>query len=289
MIFKQVQGNKAKKGILIEVIESEIRNNSNYLMVIDGKPGVGKSWAALKIAQSLDPNFTAKNVFFTLEEFLKNVNDDHPKGTVFVFDEAGVEYDNQLWQKKQSIMANHVMQTFRWKNYIVIFTTPDIGFTNKKATILYHGLLHLERRFSKQKVVWGKFYNLGTRFGKQTTTFTKVVNNDGTESMRAASSIYIFQPSKTLVDEYEKKMADYKNAVAKNAYEEIVKLSNEPKKKEKRLSEGLKFKMNVEEVKNNMNNYRDQNGKLDWSLVTYKMGMSPQKAKEVVRTVNAIT
>lgn len=265
--------------MLIKRIKDAIKNNSNYLLMVEGAPGVGKSWAALKIAESVDPNFTADNVFFTAEDFLNKVNEGYPQGTCFVFDEAGITLDNQNWYEKQAKLTNHVLQTFRWKNYIVIFTVPVMGMTNKKATLLYHGLLSLKKRVSQAGIVRGKFYELNVSFGKQMNVFMKGGLKD--IGVRKFSMIRITKPSKDLRKAYEKKMATFKDSVAKDAVKQM-KLTDVPK--DKRTSD---FDTVVQKIIANPDEY-SSNGTLNLALIRYKLKMGVDSSRHALNAARLI-
>src|SRR3990167_817951 len=67
------------------------KDNENYILMIEGMPGKGKSYAALKLGEALDRNFTIKNVVFSVGEFLALLNETPPKGSVIVWDESGID------------------------------------------------------------------------------------------------------------------------------------------------------------------------------------------------------
>jgi len=50
-------------------------NNKNCMICIVGDPGDGKSWAALRLAELLDPGFNAEKVAFRPERLLERINE----------------------------------------------------------------------------------------------------------------------------------------------------------------------------------------------------------------------
>lgn len=111
----------------------------NFLCAITGPTGSGKTYSALKIAESLDPDFTIENVAFTAKEFMTCINNPKMKsGSVIIFDEAGVALSSRSWQSVQNKLLNYVLQTFRHRNYIVIFTAPHMGFVDAASRKLLH-------------------------------------------------------------------------------------------------------------------------------------------------------
>ena len=50
------------------------RYNKNWLCIVCGATGSGKSYTALKIAETVDPNFNIKKVVFTAKDFMNLIN-----------------------------------------------------------------------------------------------------------------------------------------------------------------------------------------------------------------------
>lgn len=120
-------------------IKQRIKNNKNFMCFIGGPTGSGKSTSSLRIAQLLDPNFSQDRIVFTPLEFMQLLNGGTlSKGSVIVFEEAGVTMNNRNWQSTVNKMMNFVAQTFRHRNYIVIFNSPHMDFVDSATRKLFH-------------------------------------------------------------------------------------------------------------------------------------------------------
>src|SRR5437870_4384364 len=108
--------------IITDYIRNRIRNNKNFLCAVLGPTGSGKTYTALRIAEEIDPSFGSSRIVFNPVDFMKILKG-LPSGSVIVFDEAGVGMSAQEWQKKANKIFNYVLQTFRFRNIIVFFTT----------------------------------------------------------------------------------------------------------------------------------------------------------------------
>lgn len=106
--------------------------HTNALIAIFGEPGSGKSLSAITLARLVDDRFTLDNVVYTPEDFLDRL-DKASRGTVVIFDEAGVGIPAREWQSLQNKLLNYVLQTFRYQNICVIFTTPHISYIDRQA------------------------------------------------------------------------------------------------------------------------------------------------------------
>lgn len=132
---------------LLDWITNRPKKNQNCLIVITGATGSGKTYSSITLAEvvseKLGVDFSIKNVVFKPSEFMARINSGELKrGSCLIFDEAGVGYSAREWWTISNKMINYLMQTFRHRNYIVIFTTPDLGFIDKSARKLVH--IHME-------------------------------------------------------------------------------------------------------------------------------------------------
>ena len=129
--------------IIIDNIRRRLHEqNKNFLGAIVGDTGSGKSYNALTLAKLIDPEFTIRNVVFNPEQFLALLNSGKLKrGSVVVFDEAGVGIPAREWFSLQNKLLGYVLQTFRHENIAVIFTLPNISFLDIQARRLFHAII----------------------------------------------------------------------------------------------------------------------------------------------------
>lgn len=102
---------------------------------------MGKSYAAMKIGEMVDPTFDVSHVTFTVKELLKLVNSDAPQGSVFVFDDAGLAAGSREWYSTASKIFGWVSQSIRYKNFIIVITVPSARFIESQSRDLI--TLHL--------------------------------------------------------------------------------------------------------------------------------------------------
>jgi hypothetical protein len=128
------------------------RRNKNWLCIEVGGTGDGKSWSAGRQCSFIDPQFI-NNIreygihsvvaFGKAQDYLKMVDqgiEDHilKRGSMCMFDEAGVGVPARDWYKNQNKDFSYVAQTFRSLNIGTIFTTPDISFIDSQPRKLFH-------------------------------------------------------------------------------------------------------------------------------------------------------
>jgi len=80
--------NIAKKN-LDEVRYRVLKKDFDFVSIIDGREGSGKSVLAQQLASYLDPNFTLDNIVFTSTDFIAKIKDPKvKKGSCIILDEA---------------------------------------------------------------------------------------------------------------------------------------------------------------------------------------------------------
>lgn len=104
------------------------RRNQHFMFCIVGEEGSGKSWTAMKVAETVDPTFNADRVLFDIVDLLRILNDgEHDPGNFYVLDEAGVQLGRRTWQDRSQVLANQALQILRDENLGLIFTVPALG------------------------------------------------------------------------------------------------------------------------------------------------------------------
>jgi len=128
-----------KEYSIVRYIKYRIRCNKNFLVILTGPTGSGKSWSALSMGELIDEDFNISRVVFSGTELMKLINSDELKsGSVVVWDEAGVNLSNRNWQSGINKMMNLLLQTFRHRNIILIFTVPYQDFIDAATRKLFH-------------------------------------------------------------------------------------------------------------------------------------------------------
>lgn len=240
---------------LIRYVHQRIKNNKNFLCVITGPTGSGKSYSALKLAEILDPTFNINRVAFKAIEFMRILSTEPEAGSVIVFDEAGVEMNSRNWQTKINKVINYVLQTFRHRNYIVIFTSPHFGFVDKASRQLFHA--HFEtvsiNRDEKTSLLKPKFVQVNQDSGKIYKKYLRVSSRYGFSPI---NKLKLRLASKKLLADYESKKMEFTQNLNMEILEDLEESIMEPKKlteKQERIVELLRNKYTAVEVSKEMN------------------------------------
>lgn len=123
-------------------IKSRVDKNQNYVLLFVGQTGTGKSYAAMSLAEEVDPNFNINRIVFSAEEFINILNQDEElvRGSVIMWDEAGVGMPAREWYSISNKVISYVVQTFRVRGYILIMTTPSLKYIDSQIRSLFHGI-----------------------------------------------------------------------------------------------------------------------------------------------------
>ena len=139
VVSKELLNKPKKEKYWITYIRQRISKNQNFLGFISGQTGSGKSWASLSLAEQLDNDFNEKNVVFNAEELMDLINAGTLKrGSVIVFEESGVEFNNKSWASITNKTINYLLQTFRHKGFILIMNSPYMDFLDSGMRKLFH-------------------------------------------------------------------------------------------------------------------------------------------------------
>lgn len=202
---------------------NRIKHNKNFIAVITGSTGSGKSYAALNWAEELDPSFNIDRVVFTPKQFMELINSETlEKGSVILFDEIGVAMNSKEHMSVVNRALNFFMQTFRHRNWILLMTTPHIQFLDAGVRRLLHShaeTVGIDQRMKKSKL---KIFSLsvGQYNGKIYRKYLRVkINNRLLPIHRVNFSL----PSKELQHAYEIKKLEFTKALNKRIHAQVTK------------------------------------------------------------------
>lgn len=138
----------------------------NALLAFVGGTGKCKSGSALSFAQGFDLDYHGKSRFsldrvvFTAQDFVKLVTNETshlPKGSVIIWDEVQVEGDSREFYSMRNKFLKYIFTTFRYKNFVVLLTTPDLGGFDVSMRKVMHGLFDMKGQTSDGKAAKAEF------------------------------------------------------------------------------------------------------------------------------------
>lgn len=220
----------------IQYLHQRIRNNKNFLGITTGPTGSGKSYTALSIGEMTDKNFDVDRVVFTGRELMDLINNGNlKKGSVIIWDEAGIDLSSRSWQSLTNKMINFLIQTFRHKNFILLFTTPYSSFVDKATRKLFHAEFRTVSIDYKKKTckIKPQLIQYNSRMDKFYYKYLRIVTKKGVVPLVEWN---VPSPSPELVKKYEAK----KTAFTKQLNREIESQLNKDNKELPKLQEKIK-------------------------------------------------
>lgn len=228
-------------GFFVDFAKQRIKDNKNLLAIFLGGTGSGKTYASLRYAELIDKKFSVDRVVFTTEEFMNVLNSGLKSGSVVVYDEIGVGHNARQWHSMANQMFNYILQTFRHRNIIVLFSTPDLSFLDKAARKLIH-LTFTTVNINKDD----KLCELKPLLTQNNPTYDKIYRKYpvilSMGKQQTINRVKFGLPSAELVEAYEAK----KSAYTKELNESIVKqIESSRAKKEKKEFDVNEYKDKV--------------------------------------------
>lgn len=185
-----------------------LKHNKNFMCVICGETGSGKSYSALKLAEMIDPNFNINHVVFSGQEFMELLNkpDELPAGSVLIWDEAGVNMASRDFASLFNKLLMKVLQTFRHRNICCIFTVPSFSFIDIQARKLLHAYIETCGINRKEKKVVTKFLFLqsSARYGDKIYYHYPLIKDENTKYAKV-TRVNFYKASKPLLKAYEER------------------------------------------------------------------------------------
>lgn len=126
------------------------KKDRDWVVVIDGEEGSGKSVLAFQIAKILDPNFSVDNVAFTANDFIRIVKN-AKKFSCVVFDEAFTGLSSRASLSEMNRLLVSLMMEMRQRNLFIIIVMPTFFMLDKYAVLhRARGLFHVKLRNDKR-------------------------------------------------------------------------------------------------------------------------------------------
>lgn len=227
-----------KEHPLVEGVKKRLNKyNLNWMACVTGPTGSGKSCSALTIANMIDPDFSVEKVVFDVDEFLEFL-EKATKGDVIIWDEGGVGFGSRSAMTKSNRSISEIIQTFRYRNLGLIWTTPASGFVDKSGRILFHSIFETQPPIDYEKELvemkW-KQSKYSHHFNKIYDQYPKLLVNGSQTRIR---KIYIKKPPEDLLNAYNRKKDEFnKKLLAQKRKEQEEKGLNKNELKRKKMIE----------------------------------------------------
>lgn len=129
---------------LDEVRYRVLEKDFDFVTVIDGREGSGKSVLAQQLASYVDPNFCLDNIVFTSTDFIAKIKDPKTKkGSCIILDEAFNAINSRASMSEVNKSMGAIATEMRQKNLFIFIVLPsffdlDKQFAIHRASSLIH-------------------------------------------------------------------------------------------------------------------------------------------------------
>lgn len=261
-----------------------LKQNKNWLCVICGETGSGKSYSALSIGNMIGQT----HLVFKPIDFLKLITSKElNKGDVVICDEFGVGMAAREWQSTSNKLLGAVMQTFRNLNIGVIFTLPNLSFIDVQARKLFHNYLETANLDYKSQTALLKCYEIqhNSRLDKTYFKFPMFTAPDG--NYIRMTHVRIPKPSNKIIEKYEVEKSRYTENLNLNALKSLME-EQEKKKSGLRKTDFVMEKKIIKQVVANsgefLSNYKNREY-IDFQLIKNKYEVSDVAARRIKNVV----
>ena len=126
------------------------KEDFDFVLIIEGEEGSGKSVLAQQIAKVLDPKFSIAQICFNSDEFIKAVTN-AKKNQCIIFDEAFTGLSSRASLSEVNNLVISMMMEMRQKNLFIIIVMPSLFMLDKyvvlhRAKGVFHVYMHGNRR-----------------------------------------------------------------------------------------------------------------------------------------------
>jgi hypothetical protein len=198
------------------------KHNKNWIVVISGDLGSGKSMLSLELAYGTaqwlaflkggqpEDYFNMDHVSIidpdTIHEKLSNLR----QWEVYIFDDAGPGYDARNSQSNSNKDINYCLQVCRTSNNLLIISTPHLNMIDVTVRRLAHVLIELSSSHHDQGVSVAKVFNI-IRDIRQNKVFYKFGTKLNLQIPRYISHL----PPAEMIEIYEKRRLDEAQAITR--------------------------------------------------------------------------
>jgi len=223
---------------LTDIPFNRVKRGMNWMCILTGEPGSGKSYAALsllnRLSSRLGKKFTGWNICFDAD-ILKSRLEGIAPGTPLLFDEAGASFSARRAMSQQNVAMSTVIQTFRFLNIPLIWTVPHIAQIDINARRLMHGHMVAKSWNKSTEETRITYYHIRTpHAGSQEQEIKRTLPRVRTgKSIAKIREFFIDKPPANLVDIYERMATANKNAMIKTGKPAPDMFAEQPEAKNK--------------------------------------------------------
>lgn len=265
----QIGGNEIMSELTIhQIVGDEIASpyNQNMIMGIIGKPGQGKSNAAIDIAYKTsiylserlggepEDYFTIDNMAIMSMDSIIDIMKNIKKQNIYVFDDIGGQWNAREFAKKKNRAMNSIIQTFRNWNTGLILTMPDITLIDSVPRNLFKIQIEMTKQAFHIGRTYGKLSYVKRLYKVGKNLYPYPVGSGEGERVKYVRCEFERAPDH-LINEYEKR----RNIIQEIEQQKYIQvLEDIDKEEEIKVTKHTTFKPEVERLRKQDSNISER-------------------------------
>jgi len=263
--------------------------NQNYICVVDGPTGSGKSYTCLGLGEMQSPRFDAAvHVVFDILMFVQLVRSDKvQQGDVVIFEEVGVAASNRSWFLPENKWLSFINQIFRTKNLIVYYNAPEAEMAEKNLLRLAHAKIETQTINREEEVNVIKVFDPAKYNARKNEWYRQRVGFRRLGKTYKVDRYRIARPSIKTIRIYEKMREAYLNTQTAMAEKELIESKDKASRPTKRQLSPLDITVIAREIMDSGTDYMDDS-KFNHEKVMDKWNMGSSNARRVKQRVKEL-
>lgn len=201
---------------------NRVRANKNWLGLICGPTGSGKTYFSLAVCEKFFPRFTVDNIAFSIKEWL-NIFSNCKKGDIIIFDE-GQEFSSRRSMDDKNVEFSNILAMIRFTQISSFFTLPDLRMIDVTSRRLMHSYMYtmdIDRKTCPlwqrsrsgvnfyevlhEKLPQGNVNDFKVRFPRMNVVIRNKRTGQLYEKNIQIRELWYQSPSEDILEEYEKR------------------------------------------------------------------------------------
>lgn len=190
------------------------KKNQNVLAVDIGGTGTGKSYRQLRVMEIwyrdiLNKPFPADHICFDPVQVMELLSGDRLKrGDMIIYEEAGTSLGAKDFMDKRVKMFNYIMQSFRFRNLILMFNLPNVMMLSKDLRRMLHFCFESDHIDYNLKINYCKPFRI-IEFARSDKEYFYSPRIKYDRRMVKVKQLGYYLPSQDVIDIYEKKKREF--------------------------------------------------------------------------------
>ena len=205
-----------------------LEQNRNWQVLICGPPGTGKTYTGIRIAEMLDPKFTADKIVFDTLDLIETL--ESCKAREFIIYDEAEAFSSRQSQRSENIVLSKIIAMMRFTQMNIIYCLPHMKMIDINARRVILNYLHTIPFNRRRCPLWMRNKS-GVFWYDIRMPRIPMPGNDMEPSFvypwvkgEQVSKVWFLKADPTILEEYERAKGRLWNKTLKSAKETIIRL-----------------------------------------------------------------